>query len=791
VSVGEDTRQLVGSRVARKEDRRFLTGQGRYVDDVTVPGVLHLAFVRSSEAHARIVSVSTEAALSVPGVHAVYAAEDVAGLIGPVRALCSAPGYIETDMPVLATGKVRMVGEPVVAVVADSRYLAEDGAEEVVVEYEPLPCIVSTDDPEPGGPAVAVHEDVPGGRFMHYEVESGDVDEAFRSADVVVEVEARNQRYCAVPLEGRAVLAVFDPGRGELTVWLTSQVPHITRTGLARFLGLPETRVRVIAPDIGGSFGPKAGLYPEELVASAISRELGRPVRWTSDRLEDLQSSCHGREQTHRLQAAAASDGRILGIRADIRTDSGAYAQWPWGAGTDAAQADQGMTGPYDIANYARSVSAVITNKVPMGPYRGVGKVMACFSMERVVERVADKLGLDPLDVRRANLVREFPHWTPGGYKLESGDYHHALDLLEEAIDYRAVRAENERLRAEGLHRGVGVSCGVEQTAQGGKFLGDKQIEIAAGYDTASVRVEPDGRVSVAVGLHSHGQSHETTLAQIAADELGIPMDEIDIVFGDTATAPYGMGTWGSRSLVYCGGATILAARDVHRKIVELAADMLEARPSDLVVEDGVVSPVGVPSRGIGIREVARRAHHEPHLLPEGVEPGLESTRRYQAPSPGSFTLGMHAAVVEVDVETGLVDLLRYVVVEDCGRLVNPTVVEGQVHGGVAQGIGGALLEHMVYGDDGQIETGSLMDYLLPTFMDVPRIEVIHVESPSPDTVGGFKGMAEGGAIMSPGAIVSAVNDALAPFGVVADHTPLTPDWIATSVRRALERRRA
>jgi aerobic carbon-monoxide dehydrogenase large subunit len=784
VSVAEATRRLVGARVPRKEDERFLTGRGRYVDDVTLPGTLHLAFVRSSEAHARIVSVSTEAALAVPGVQAAYAAPDLAGRVRPVRALCSAPGYVETDMPVLAEGKVRMVGEPVAVVVADTRYQAEDGAEEVVVDYERLPCVMGTDDPDPAtGPAV--HEDVPGGRFMHYEVESGDVEEAFARADLVVDVETRNQRHCAVPLEGRAVLASFDPGRGELTVWLTSQVPHLARTGLARFLDLPETRVRVISPDIGGSFGPKAGLYPEELVASAIARELGRPVRWTSDRVEDLQSSCHGREQVHRLQAAATSDGRILAIRADIRTDSGAYAQWPWGAGTDAAQAEQGLTGPYDIPSYRRSVSAVITNKVPMGPYRGVGKVMACFSMERIVERVAARAGLDPLEVRRRNLVRELPYLTPAGYRLESGDYARALDLLEEAIGYRAVREENERLRAEGRYRGVGVSCGIEQTAQGGSFLGSKQIEIAAGYDSASVRIEPDGRVLLAVGIHSHGQGHETTLAQVAADELGVSMEDVDVVFGDTSVAPYGMGTWGSRSLVYAGGATILAARDVRAKALALAADMLEARAEDLVVERGEVRSVDAPSRAIGLVEVARRAHHEPHLLPHGVEAGLDSTRRYEAPNSGSYTLGMHATVVEVDVETGLVEVLRYVVVEDCGRVVNPTVVEGQVHGGVAQGIGGALLEHMVYDEDGQILTGTLMDYLLPTFRDVPRIEVIHMESPSPETLGGFKGMAEGGAIMAPAAVVGAVNDALSPFGIVADHTPLTPNWIVAAVRQA------
>jgi carbon-monoxide dehydrogenase large subunit len=540
----------------------------------------------------------------------------------------------------------------------------------------------------------------------------------------------------------------------------------------------------VISPDVGGGFGPKAVLYPEELALSAISRVLGRPVKWTSDRLEDMQTSCHGREQIHRVEAAVRTDGRILGIRADIYADSGAYAHWPWGAGTDAAQAEEGFTGPYDIPNYSRTTNAVVTNKVPMGPYRGVGKVMACFSMERVIERAATELGLDPLDVRRRNFVLAFPHLTAGGFRLESGDYPRSLELLAEAIDYDGTRVQNERLRAGGCYRGVGVSFGIEQTAHGGKFLGGKSLEIVAGYDSASVRVEPDGRVTVALGLHNHGQGHETTMAQIASDELGVPVEDIRVVYGDTAVAPYGMGTWASRSTVYCGGATILAARDIRAKIVRLAAAMLEASEHDLELADGVVRAVDSPGRFVSVGDVARRAGHEPHLLPEGEEPGLEAVRRYQAPDPGSFTSAVHGAHVEVDVETGEVEILRYVVVEDCGTVINPTIVEGQVHGGVAQGIGGALYEEIVYDRDGQLITGNLTDYLLPGFTEVPRIRVIHLESPSPYTLGGFKGMGEGGAIMSPGAIVGAVNDALSPFGIVADHTPITPDWIQGELAR-------
>jgi carbon-monoxide dehydrogenase large subunit len=410
---------------------------------------------------------------------------------------------------------------------------------------------------------------------------------------------------------------------------------------------------------------------------------------------------------------------------------------------------------------------------------------MACFSMERVIEHAARELGLDPLEVRRRNFVERFPHETAGGFVLESGDYPRALELLVDALDYDGTRAKNERLRSEGRHRGVGVAFGIEQTAHGGAFLGGKSLAIVGGYDSASVRVEPDGRVTVALGLHNHGQGHETTIAQIASDELGVPVEDIRVVYGDTAVAPYGMGTWASRSTVYCGGATILAARDVRAKIVRLAAGMLEASEDDLEIVGGAVRAVDAPTRSVSVADVARRAGHEPHLLPEGEEPGLEAVRRYQAPNPGSFTSAVHGAHVEVDIETGEVEILRYVVVEDCGTVINPTIVEGQVHGGVAQGVGGALYEQIVYDEEGQLVTGTLADYLLPSFTEVPRIDVIHLESPSPNTLGGFKGMGEGGAIMSPGAIVAAVNDALSPFGIVADHTPITPVWVLDQLARA------
>jgi len=773
----------VGARILRREDPRFLTGAGTYVDDVELPRMLHVAFVRSSQPHALLREVDARAATDVPGVVAVVSAADLAGRVKPMRARIRTPGYRECDMPVLASGRVRMVGEPVALVVADSRYTAEDGTEAVRVAYEPLPALVTIDQAlAPGAPAI--HDEVPGNLFNRFELSAGDVDGAFAAADVVVQLELRQQRYGAAALEGRAVVADARAD-GRLTVWLSSQTPHLVRTGLAHFLGLPETAVRVISPDVGGGFGPKCVVYPEEVALAAASHLIGAPLKWTSDRSEDLLTTVHGREQVHRVRAAAAADGTVLGVDVDIYASNGAYAPWPFAAGLDSGQASENVCGPYDIRAYRRRVHAVVTNKAPMGPYRGVGRVMACLTMERVMDELAGRLELDRIEIRRRNVVREFPYETAAGLVFESGDYVRSLELLEEAVDWRGTGAEDDRLRAGGRYRGLGVACAVEHSAYGPKSLGSRKMEITPGYDTAALRVEPDGRVRLALGLHNHGQGHQTTMAQIAADQLGVDPAAVDVVYGDTDLVPYGNGTWASRSTVYCGGATVLAARDVRDKALAIAAEMLEASAGDVEIADGGISVRGSAGRRVSLADVARRANHEPHLLPVGVEPGLESTRRYAAPDPGSFSSAVHAAHVEVDAETGGVRILRYVVVEDCGTVVNPMIVDGQVHGGVAQGIGGALYEHLVYDASGQLLTTSLMDYLLPGATETPAIEVVHLESPSPHTPGGWKGMGEGGSINAPAAVVSAVNDALRPLGVVANRTPLSPDWLAGEIRRA------
>jgi aerobic carbon-monoxide dehydrogenase large subunit len=776
------TPHAVGARVLRREDARLLRGRGRYVSDVTPARTLEVAFVRSSRAHALIEDLDVDAARAAPGVVAVVVAADLDGVVRPLRAKNGSPGYSECDTPVLAHTKVRMVGEPLALVVADSRYRAEDAAQLVAVTYHDLPPVLTIDEAVADG-AVLVHDEVPGNLFNRFETTHGDLDEAFAAAAETIELEIRQQRYCAAPMEARVVTASFDRATGRLTVWLSSQVPHIARTGLAMHLGLAENQVRVIAPDMGGGFGCKVVLYQEDLAVSAASRLVGRPLRWVCDRSEDLHATTHGREQIHRIRAAADDHGRVLGVASELFAANGAYAPWPYSASLDSGQASENVTGPYDIRAYSRRVRAVATNKTPMAPYRGVGRVIACMGMERVMDELAARLGLDPLEIRRRNLVREFPYTTAVGLRFESGDYVGMLDALEQAVNWKQLPAENERLRARGVYRGVGVALAVEQSAYGPKALASRQLELTLGYDTASVRMEPDGRVRVAVGLHNHGQGHETTIAQIAAAELGVAFEHVEVVWGDTEVVPYGLGTWASRSTVTCGGATILAAQDLKAKIARLAAGMLEANAADIEVEDGSVFVSGSPGRALAIHEVARRAAFEPDKLPEGEEPGLEVTRHFLPPDPGTFASSAHAAHVELNPDTGAVTILRYVVSEDCGTVVNPTIVEGQVHGGVAQGIGGALFEHLAYDDAGNLLSGSFMDYLVPTACEIPSIDVRHLESPSPYVPGGFKGMGEGGAVNSPAAIVGAVNDALRPFGVAADHTPITPEFVLSALR--------
>jgi carbon-monoxide dehydrogenase large subunit len=778
--------KAVGASVRRVEDPRYLEGRASYVDDLQSAGLLHLAFVRTSNAHAKVVDVDVTSALEVPGVVAAYTADDLAGLMKPILAESSLPGYNASFRPALATDRVRFVGEAVAAVLAESRYAAEDGVDAVVLDEEPLPVVTSIEDAlAPGAPLI--HDDLPSNVHNHFHLVEGDVEGAFAAADLVVEREFRSQRVAPVPLEPRSMIARWDPAGPELTLWISHQAPHMLRTGISRFMDLPESSIRVVSPDVGGGFGAKLILYTEDLVVAAVSRLSGRPVKWISDRREDLLTTMHGREQIHHVAAAVRADGRVLGVRVKIMASNGAYAVWPMTAGLDSGQASENVTGPYDIPNYERDVYAVCTNKAPMGPYRGVGRPMACFTIERLMDEIGREVGVEPLEVRRRNVVRTYPYETPTGLRFESGSSAESIELIDELLGVAEFRTEQRRLRERGVYAGLGVAAMVEHTALGPDEVSRKGIDMVLGMESASLAVEPDGRVTVQVGTHSHGQGHETTFAQVVADELSISHEDVRIRFGDTAAVPYGLGTWASRSTVYAGGAAILAARQVRDKVLEIGAHLLEASPGDLELVDGSIQVKGSPGRGLSFRDVAYTAIHKPNLLPPEIEPGLNAVRRYKAPDPGSFTNAIHAALVEVDVATGVLSIRRYVVIEDCGVMINPMIVEGQVHGGVAQGLGHAILEDMHYDELGQPLTTTFMDYLLPGFNEVPTIEIHHLESPSPHSLGGFKGMGEGGAINPPAVIANAVTDALEPFGIRVDSTPVTADWILARLAEAGE----
>jgi carbon-monoxide dehydrogenase large subunit len=776
---------LIGASLRRREDARFLTGQGRYVGDLAAAGALHVAFVRSPHAHARLTGIDVAAATRLPGVVACLTGEQLARRARPLRAPSRMTTYRPTDWPALAVGKVRHVGEAVVAIVAESRYVAEDAAEAVVVQYEPLPAVadveraLDTDTP-------LVHESAGSNLLLSRAFGQGDVDVALRDAAAVVADIFRFHRHAGVALENRGCLAEYQTAEGLLTLWSSTQIPGIVRAGLAEVLGLPAHRIRVVAPDVGGGFGVKTVLYPEEVVVSALAMLLGRPVRWVGDRREDLLGSTQAWDEVIDAALAVDADGSIRGLQARVIADIGAYSIYPWTASIEVIQVISFLPGPYRVPHYRGEAQAVATNKAPMGPYRGVGRPVSAFVMEVLLDRAARRLGLDPTDIRRRNLIRpsELPYRSPSGLVWDSGAFAECLERACAAAGYSEVRAEQRRQRAAGRHVGVGLACYVELTGVGSAIPVSPGADIATGTEGATVRVDPGGGVTAVFGLACHGQGHETTLAQVVASELGVAADDVRVLHGDTSRGPQGTGTYASRSAVLGGGAAILAARAVRDKALAIAAHRLEVAVDDLELADGMIRVRGVPGRTLTLAEVAAAAYAGTRRLPGGMEPGLEATRFYD-PYLGTAATATHLAVVEIDLATCATRVIRYVVAEDCGRLINPRIVEGQAIGGVVQGIGAALLEEVVYGEGGQPLTGSLLDYLVPGADDVPIVQVLHVERPSPTTLGGFKGVGEGGTIGAPAAIANAVADALAPLGVEIAELPVTGERLFRLLARA------
>ena len=777
---------MFGQRIRRVEDPRLLRGLGEYVDDVTAPGALHLAFVRSPYARALIQAIDSSAAMALPGVVAVFTGESLGAANGPhphptwfppndiLRAAIN-PTLHPERIRLLAAGDVRFVGEAVAVVAATNRYLAEDGARAVEVEYDPLPANVDPEralDPE----TPLVQPDHDSNLSLHFTVRKGDPDAAFAAAPVVVNGTFTMERQTGVPIEPRGTLAVPDR-RGGLTVWSSNQAPHWLRDAIVRCLGVPEARLRVLAPDVGGGFGVKSMVYAEELVVAELARRLNRSVRWMDTRRESFLTAIQSRGQRHRISLALDSDGRILGLRDEYLVDGGASNVENLIVPYNTTSHLQGV---YRIPALAIECSVVLTNKAPLSAYRGAGRPEAIFAMDRIIDRAARAIGIDPVELRRRNMVTaaEMPYDAGILYRdgkqlvLDGGDFPAALDGVVAHIGYAAFRDEQAAARREGRFLGIGFGTYIEGTGVGP-------------FETARVRLTGGGEAIVTTALPSQGQGHETMLAQLVADALGIAMDKVRVISGDTLSHPWGGGTIASRTAVVVGNAVDAAAREVRAQAARIAADRLEVAVADLVFADGRVHVAGSPDRGfdLGLLASASAPGIGQAAGPDAV--GLQAERGF-TPETVTFASGVHAATVEIDPLTGAVTVLRYVVVHDCGRVINPLIVEGQIQGGIAQGIGGALFERLVYDEAGQLVNGSLMDYGLPRSTDIPDVEMHHQETPSTRNPLGVRGVGEAGTIAVPAAIIGAVEDALSPFGADMDGCPVTAEAIAGVLSGAL-----
>jgi carbon-monoxide dehydrogenase large subunit len=762
----------VGRKLRRKEDPRLITGRARYIDDISAPGTLWAAIVRSSEAHAKITSIDASDAKSRPGVVAVFTGEDLSDLGGPLPCAWVPPG-IEVKMPEhwpLARGEVKHVGDAVAVVLGHDRYAVVDAAEGVVVDYEPLPVVVDPEKALQGAPYV--HPQFETNQVHEWSLAGGDVQAGLAEADVVIERRFINHRIAGAPIEPRGVLAEYR--HGMLTLWSSTQVPHFVRLFLALLLGIGEDHVRVIAPEVGGAFGSKLQVYGEEVLACWCARKTGHPVKWIETRSENMAVAHQGRDQVSYVKMGAKRDGTITAFHVKIIADLGAYNMLltpvipSMGAFV--------MGGVYKIPNVQTDIVGVFTNKCPTDAIRGAGRPEATHMIEVTLDQVAHELGMDPLEIRRKNFIppEDFPAETATGVVYDSGNYAGALDKLMDHVDVAAIRAEAEELRKQGIYRGLGFCtyteiCGLAPS----RVTGPAGVGLQAGlWESAMVRVHNTGAVTVYTGTSPHGQGLETAMAQIVADKLGVDPSVVEVVHGDTAIGPEGRNTYGSRSLATGGEAVAKATDKVVAKVKAIVAAELEAAPEDIEVADGKFSVRGSPDKGMALADVAGVAYIG--AVPEGMEPGLEETTFYD-PSNFVFPFGAHACVVDIDAETGKVTVVRYVAVDDCGRAINPMLIDGQVHGGIVYGLGQALYERVHYNDEGQLVTGTFVDYALPTAAELPSFETDRTETPSPVNSLGAKGVGEAGTIAASATVTNAVIDALRPLGVDYINMPLTP----------------
>jgi carbon-monoxide dehydrogenase large subunit len=765
----------VGRSIRRLEDPALIAGRGRFTADL--PAAHRVRFVRSQLAAGRIEKIAA------PDGAMVITAADLAE-IKPIRPMLHKFDYVPIGQPVLATDRVRFVGEAIAAAVAPSDALAEDAADAVEVEIAAADPVIDARAALAQG-APLVHDEVPGNVIVKGAVETPGFAAARAGADRLVRVEVRSRRQSAMPLEPRGGHAAFDPASGRVTLTCSTQMPHLTRTAIADLLGMPEAQLRVVAPDVGGGFGQKMSLPPEYVLLVWLARRLQSSVAWSEDRRENLIAGFHSRDQHVALEGAFDRDAKLVALSADVTANVGAYSCFPTTCAVEPLMAMAELPGPYDVRAYRCTARGVLTHTCPMAPYRGVSRPVITFAIERLMDRAAAAFGLEPSELRRRNLIDRFPYVSATGLIFDEATYVETMELAVKAVGLAAFRARQQEARARGRYLGIGLSTFSERTGYGTPAFAARGMEITPGWETVEIAMDPSGFVEARIGASPHGQGLRTTLAQIIADEIGVEPQMIRVVHGDTDRTPYGFGTFASRSLVIAGGASLLAARKVRRKLAKIAGHLLEASADDIVLEAGAAKVAGT-DRSVPIETLARAAYHQLHRFKGEIEPGIVESATYDP--PGTFSNACHVAIVEVDPETGRVTLEKFVAAEDAGRIINPMIVDGQIHGGIAQGIGNALLEEIVYDATGNVLTTTLADYLPPTVREIPPIELLHLETMSEATVTRAKGVGEGGTIGAPAAVLNAINDAIAPFGVEINEMPATPQRIRAALRAAEKR---
>ena len=793
----------IGSSLPSLTAFRYLTGSAQFIDDLKFPGMVSAHFLRSPHAHAGIEAIDCREALKAPGVLGVWTGKDIGSHVKGLLPVVESESYRCSERPPLAVDQVRFVGEAVAVIVAGDRYLAEDAADLVQIDYHPLNPVADlfSSRSDHGIQLQATAED---NAMFRCEIEGGNSGHAFQNADVRITRTFQHPRCTGLAVENRGVVARYDPGRQALTVWSSTQVPDLLRKAVAECLDFPANKLRVITLDVGGGFGVKMHVFPEELIIPFLARELRRPVKWIEDRRENLMASVHARDHVLHAEIAARKDGTILALRVQDIGDVGAYSSYPCSCALDPLTCGSALPGPYRIENYSFRGQAVATNKCPAGAIRGVGFVLATLVTERLMDTVARALQMDPAEIRRRNFIapREFPYHSPAGIVYDSGDHRATLERALEAADYWGWRQKQTELRGQRRYIGIGLASFIEPTGMGRKVFRRRGMTEIPAFDSATVKVDPCGTTRAYLSTPSQGQGQETTFAQLLADEMGLRIEDVSISLGDTESCPSGNGTFASRSLVSAGSALVLAAREMRRKLLCAAGRILRVSPDELAIHDGKIcrskeqEPALIPpdeTMGAGtwdqndcllsVRELSLAIYSPRHELQPDVNFEMETTRSFSAQG-AAVSGGTHLAVVEVDPETGLVNLLQYVVAEDSGRVINPAIVDGQIRGGVVQGIGSALLENVLYDSEGQVLTATLMDYLFPGSSDVVPINIEHLETLSPLTPTGSKGVGESGIIASPAAIGNAISDALSPFEVSFTKLPVTPQEIWEALRR-------